>query len=149
MRLLLLIALFAFVKAQSDPSYNYYVFAAKRGWDSTEKNWTIHGLWPEYTPKTWPQFCQPKRYKEYNETLLLKTYLNITTIWPPESLWKHEWMKHGTCTNMTMMAYFGKAIELYERQDYKKCCSSINNRRSKNCQLNYNLDFNFITCGKK
>ena len=148
MRLLLLIVLLAFVKTETEyfQPYNYYVFAVKRGWESTEKNWTIHGLWPECTPKTWPQFCQPKRYKEYNETLLLETYPAIITVWPPESLWKHEWIKHGTCTNMTMLKYFGKAITLYDQGDYTKCCSFS---KSKACQLNYDLNFNFTSCDKK
>ena len=149
--MMLLILLLTSVLAQANPPANYYVFAVKRGWHKTTPcDWTIHGLWPEYTPKSWPQFCQPKLYKEYNETQLVHTYPNITKYWPPESLWEHEWKKHGTCTNMTVTEYFGKAISIFEkvrRKKYNLCCNyNDHGCRSQGCKINFNLDFKFKSC---
>jgi len=72
-------------------------------------SWTIHGLWPDNCDGTWEEYCDPSR--EYTdvrasiqaagETALL-TYMD--RYWKDyqgndESLWKHEWDKHGTCIN--------------------------------------------------
>ncbi|PWW74259.1 ribonuclease T2 [Tuber magnatum] len=72
-------------------------------------SWTIHGLWPDNCDGTWEQYCDTSR--EYTdirasihaagETALL-SYMD--RYWKDyqgndETLWKHEWDKHGTCIN--------------------------------------------------
>ena len=85
--------------------------------------YTIHGLWPQYSDNTWPSFCKDipfnidklkpleKKLLEYWELPKDHDKLEI-------SFWSHEWKKHGTCMftspPMTEFEYFSKAIELYE-----------------------------------
>lgn len=128
--------------AQSNPPFNYYVFALECKDYICNDEWDIHGLWPEYTPTTWPQFCQPSRYGEFNATLLNEQFPDMCVHWP-ESQWQHEWMKHGTCTDLTMLGYFQKAYNIYKnatRQQYYSCCSK------NKCRWNLNLNFQFIEC---
>ena len=124
---------------QSNPPFNYYVFALEHNGGT---NWKIHGLWPEYTPTTWPQFCQPSRYGEYNHDTIQTHYPSIGNYWP-DSQWKHEWMKHGTCTNMTMLQYFGRTYDIFQiskNHKFYSCCSK------NKCSLNIDLKFNLINC---
>ncbi|RSL95219.1 Ribonuclease Trv [Fusarium ambrosium] len=70
-------------------------------------SWTIHGLWPDYCDGTYPQFCDTSR--EYDDIRgIVSQFLGNSTLsyinkyWvsdngDDESLWKHEWDKHGTC----------------------------------------------------
>lgn len=74
---------------------------------TTSDSWTIHGLWPDYCDGTYPQFCDSSR--EYTDIrgLVTKfasaaTLSYIDTYWvsnsgTDESLWEHEFSKHGTC----------------------------------------------------
>ena len=124
--------------AQSNPPFNYYVFALECKDYICDDHWDIHGLWPEYTPRSWPQFCQPSRYGDFNETLLNEQLPYLCEHWP-KSQWKHEWMKHGTCTDMSMLGYFKKAYEIYTNGT-TRCCSH------KRCRWNLNLNFAFIGC---
>ena len=144
--MLMLLLVLACALAQVNPSPNYYSFAVKRGWTSNECTWTIHGLWPEYNPSSWPQFCHPERNGEYNETELLQSFPNIETIWPPSGIWVHEWMKHGTCTKMNVTEYFGKAIELFNKFPSSCCTYTDPDCKPQQCLLKYDLDFNFISC---
>ncbi len=145
-KMLLLFALIACALSQSNPPPKYYSFAVKRGWVSNECTWTIHGLWPEYAPNAWPQFCQPSRYGEYNENLLVQWFPTIQTVWPPKTIWLHEWMKHGTCTKMTLTEYFGKAIDLFGNLPTNCCNYTDPDCKSQQCLIKYDLNFNFISC---
>ncbi|KAF5020316.1 hypothetical protein F66182_7692 [Fusarium sp. NRRL 66182] len=70
-------------------------------------SWTIHGLWPDHCDGTYPEFCDTTR--EYSDIKgIVSRFLGnatlslMNTFWKgqdgdDESLWKHEWDKHGTC----------------------------------------------------
>nr|OQO17948.1 hypothetical protein B0A51_12104 [Rachicladosporium sp. CCFEE 5018] len=70
-------------------------------------SWTIHGRWPDNCDGTYQQFCDPAR--EYtNLTQILQSFGRqdlvdyALTYWASnsgsaESIWEHEFGKHGTC----------------------------------------------------
>ncbi|XP_060529972.1 ribonuclease Oy [Cylas formicarius] len=65
--------------------------------------WTIHGLWPTKTGTEGPLFCPSAIHFNPDELQPLmddlKTYwVNIEANTKPNSLWAHEWKKHGTCS---------------------------------------------------
>jgi len=84
-------------------------------------NFTLHGLWPQYTDSTgYPSFCDKDPYDpEAPKKVGMDRMVNY---WPnvkyaegdPQygSFWEHEWSKHGTCTGLSQEHYFGSAIDL-------------------------------------
>lgn len=72
-------------------------------------SWTIHGLWPDNCDGTYESSCDSNRAYTNISAILqsfgrqdLLDYMN--TYWKnspssgsDESLWEHEWEKHGTC----------------------------------------------------
>ena len=84
-------------------------------------NFTMHGLWPQYTVTPgYPSFCTKEPFDPSVTASiglpLMKYY------WPnvkvadnnPDytSFWEHEWAKHGTCTGLSQKQYFQYGIEL-------------------------------------
>lgn len=64
--------------------------------------WTIHGIWPTKLRTEGPNFCNKTWHFDPNqlfpfEQQLMIYWLNIEKNTPLYSLWKHEWIKHGTC----------------------------------------------------
>lgn len=73
-----------------------------------DKTFTLHGLWPDNCDGTYEQFCDKSLeisnakdiVEKFDDTL----YGDMTTFWKDykgndESLWEHEFNKHGTCVN--------------------------------------------------
>ncbi|GAA5995433.1 hypothetical protein JCM5350_005972 [Sporobolomyces pararoseus] len=110
-------------------------------WDTSppvgpSDSWTLHGLWPDNCDGTYEQYCDMNRQytdirgKLQQQSPTTLTYMN--TYWKDyqgndESLWQHEWGKHGTCIstlNTTcygsytpyeeMVDYFERAVELFK-----------------------------------
>ncbi|HEX4694821.1 ribonuclease T2 family protein [Sphingomonas sp.] len=73
---------------------------------------TLHGLWPDGVGKDWPQYCAA------TPILPPATVKNMLCKTPSAQLVQHEWAKHGTCTGLTPVAYFGKSSRLYARLRY-------------------------------
>lgn len=73
---------------------------------------TLHGLWPDGTGKTWPQYCADTRILPPAQ---IRQMLCTT---PSAQLIQHEWAKHGTCTSMSPATYFGTAKRLYDLVRY-------------------------------
>ncbi|WP_374128116.1 ribonuclease T2 [Sphingomonas sp. 28-62-11] len=73
---------------------------------------TLHGLWPDGTGETWPQYCKPA---EILAPAVIRKNLCAT---PSPQLLQHEWAKHGTCMNTTPDGYFDKATGLFGRLRY-------------------------------
>lgn len=68
---------------------------------------TLHGLWPDGVDRQWPQYCAATRIVP---PATIRRTLCAT---PSEQLIQHEWAKHGTCTALSMDAYFSRATRLY------------------------------------
>lgn len=76
----------------------------------------IHGLWPEYKNSSYPEYCCHERICQYNSSKINDLKQDLRYWWTnfrddPEKLWKHEWNKHGTCSNLTEREYFSKGLE--------------------------------------
>ncbi|KRZ86016.1 Protein enabled -like protein [Trichinella sp. T8] len=88
------------------------------------KQWTIHGLWPSFSKSQHasPAFCYNKTGFHVND--LQQIIPSLNTFWPnllknksESSLWRHEWLKHGTCAFGTLdstsaFKYFQLGIHL-------------------------------------
>jgi len=79
--------------------------------------WTVHGLWPTQLHKIAPNFCNNSWPFDASSIELIKT--EMATYWPdveirgvPNSLYEHEWTKHGTC------ACAGNVTGVKSQQDY-------------------------------
>ena len=64
--------------------------------------WTVHGLWPNRYGEINPLFCNKSWL--YEEQEMEPILAELEEFWPDhamrkveESLWSHEWSKHGTC----------------------------------------------------
>lgn len=74
---------------------------------------TLHGLWPDGTGATWPQYCGAARILEP------RTLARNLCATPSAQLLQHEWAKHGTCMpGETPDGYFAKGRRLYDRLRY-------------------------------
>lgn len=101
-------------------------------------NWVIHGLWPNYyVPRSsnyGPSFCNVS--DEFNLGLVKPLMTELTTHWPNlyddtplDSLWQHEWDKHGTCALgvdgiNNQMDYFNSTLMLRTKYDFGHILSS-------------------------
>jgi len=75
-------------------------------------HWSVHGLWPTRYHQIAPNFCDNSWH--YDHDKMEAIWDDLTTYWPDvemrdvkDSLWSHEWKKHGTCAveaNDTTMA---------------------------------------------
>ena len=81
--------------------------------------WVIHGLWPTFNNNSWPQFCCFDRHFHIEQLEPIKTQME--TYWPnleegrgEDSLWQHEWQKHGTCTKTKQIDYFNSTLSLFK-----------------------------------
>ncbi|KAK2707322.1 ribonuclease Oy-like [Artemia franciscana] len=64
--------------------------------------WTIHGIWPARSTSNGPQFCNNSAKFDTKDVDSIKISLdnewpNIRENFTEDSLWEHEWNKHGTC----------------------------------------------------
>lgn len=87
---------------------------------------SIHGLWPQWDGG---QFCSAQIF---NVNALTNIKDDLEEFWPScpelartarpasrgannERFWKHEWDKHGSCSGMSLRAYFKTTLQLRER----------------------------------
>ncbi|CAF3499172.1 unnamed protein product [Fusarium graminearum] len=109
-------------------------------WDSSpvagpSDSWTIHGLWPDYCDGTYPQFCDKSR--EYTDIKsIVSKFLGNSTLsymdkyWVSqdgndESLWEHEFNKHGTCISTFEPSCYSNYQTGEEAADYVKKTISL------------------------
>ena len=76
-------------------TYNYIFYPDKA-------QWSVHGLWPTRYGEINPNFCNNSWAYSHQEMEPIMTELK--EFWPDvemrkvkDSLWQHEWTKHGTC----------------------------------------------------
>lgn len=67
----------------------------------------LHGLWPQYEQKGWPESCT-------TETVDPSTVQSMLGIMPSPTLVEHEWEKHGTCSGLEPKDYFEEASEAFQ-----------------------------------
>lgn len=84
-------------------------------WDLNRTSFIIHGVWPQYPNGSWPEYCCHSPECDYNRSLILDLIPNMTEWWgdgsSQESLWKHEWLKHGTCSGMDEHSFFQTGLK--------------------------------------
>ena len=104
----------------------------------------IHGFWPQFNSTAYPENCKKVSYVEPIGTLLT----NMNTYWHKcdNTLWEHEWEKHGSCVqeqnNMDEDTYFNTALSLF--LDNKNL---LENCKEEDCILGcFDLDYNLIKC---
>jgi ribonuclease T2 len=96
-----------------------------------KNSWTIHGIWPTKFHEIGPLFCNKTwhfnlKSLEPIEDRLKESWINIEKNTPLDGLWKHEWMKHGTCTAPkiiemnTELKYFSKGLDWLEQYSISK-----------------------------
>jgi ribonuclease T2 len=94
------------------------------------QQWVIHGLWPNFWDGSWPQFCcKPDKFDVKKvkaiEPQLLANWPNLLPKKSADSLWAHEWEKHGTCSTQSKklvgeMNYFNSTLTLYNGYPVQK-----------------------------
>lgn len=122
-------------------SYNYYELAVQK-WCSN--SYMIHGLWPQINESDYPENCLNVIYTEPNGSLLQ----NMETYWQScdDTLWEHEWKKHGSCMKMQVgideNEYFNTTLNLFlDNQELLEEC------KNDDCILAcFDLDYNLISC---
>jgi ribonuclease I len=118
-------------------------------------NYSIHGLWPQYTNKSYPKYCKKVEFTlDKIKSLLPK----LNKLWyskftKNEDFWKHEYEKHGSCMfrDMTEMEYFEKTLELFDIAKKNDIIFKYINKNKnkigfddKKILIPLDLDFNFI-----
>ena len=133
-KILLLTSLF-FV--DSENIYNYYELAVQK-WCSS--NYMIHGLWPQINSTAYPEYCKTVSYT--NPTGELLTDMNAYWRGCDDTLWEHEWEKHGSCTPMDEDTFYNTTLTLFLENN-----KLLDNCKEDDCILAcFDLDFNIIKC---
>ncbi|GAB7356360.1 hypothetical protein MBLNU459_g7147t1 [Dothideomycetes sp. NU459] len=98
-------------------------------------SWTIHGLWPDKCDGSYEANCDDSRaypnitaiLESFGATDLLDT---MTTYWKDykgndESLWMHEWSKHGTCVSTLDPSCYPSYKSAEEAVDYFRSAVTV------------------------
>lgn len=86
-------------------------------------SYTLHGVWPSrFQPDSWPEFCPGPRF---NETALRPLKARLERDWPNEwgsaaALHRHEYQRHGVCSNLSEYEYFKHSLDAYEMFNLNK-----------------------------
>jgi len=80
-------------------------------------HFTLHGLWPQYSDKGYPQDCSNEAFDidtvDIND--MIKYWPNVQETQNSSAysdFWQHEWSKHGTCSGLSQTNYFNSTISL-------------------------------------
>lgn len=103
---------------------------------SPKEIWTIHGIWPTKLHTIGPAFCNKSATFDFKtlapiESQLEQFWLNIEKGTPLDSLWRHEWQKHGTCAAQlpqldTENKYFGQGLAWIQQYSMSSLLSQAN-----------------------
>lgn len=98
------------------------ISSAANNSSSNNRYWTVHGVWPSRTGSSeGPFFCN--RTWEFNPEGVATLRSQLVKLWPnihgddtEDSLWRHEWDKHGTCAAVDQRfaseeLYFNQGIQ--------------------------------------
>ncbi|XP_078433156.1 ribonuclease 1-like isoform X2 [Wolffia australiana] len=83
---------------------------------------SIHGLWPSNVDGSYPSFCNPGEPFEIVKISDLQE--QMASEWPslacPSSnghkFWEHEWLKHGTCSDISDQHHYFQATLNFKRK---------------------------------
>lgn len=105
---------------------------------------SVHGLWPSWlfpwNGQPGPSFCTDEKLNPW-VIESLKNDLHFywfSTLGNDYDFWSHEWSKHGTCSGLTQLEYFIKALSLYSRIDVQTIQSVHNTTLNKLLGLLWN-----------
>ena len=126
----------------SENVYNYYELAVQK-WCSSE--YMIHGLWPQINSTSYPENCKTVSYTEPTGSLLT----DMNTYWHKcdDTLWEHEWEKHGSCMqeqiNIDENTFFNTTLNIFlENQNLLNRCDGDDD-----CIMGcFDLDYKLIDC---
>jgi ribonuclease I len=126
--------LLTLITVQITHAYNFTYFDLALKQCDRYSQWSIHGFWPEYNQTSWPQFCDPSRYKDFKPATiaafrdLMDKYwyvCNYEYIMENWAFWTHEWQKHGTCQPLPPAVYFRRTIDIFldvQKNKWHGCC---------------------------
>ncbi|PIA59854.1 hypothetical protein AQUCO_00400612v1 [Aquilegia coerulea] len=111
---------------QIAPAFDYYILATQ--WASTfctprsrcipniPRDFVIHGLWPSNNNGHHPQDCNLADKFDYQNVVSLEPRLSQK--WPDllgsHIFWSKQWEKHGTCSGLSQLDYFDKALNVFD-----------------------------------
>ena len=104
-------------------------------------DFTIHGLWPEFTNDSYPEYCNKSATFNLTQIEYLIPILNIewpSSDGPNQDFWKHEYLKHATCfPNVTEEQFFLDVLHLFDQTDSTGTYQKNNLEMNKNYSKTY------------
>ncbi|KAK4399805.1 Extracellular ribonuclease LE [Sesamum angolense] len=78
-------------------------------------NFTIHGLWPNYSNGSYPYGCN--RIALMMEPRMEVSWVSLSCKNNETTFWTHEWDKHGTCSESVLdqHSYFEAALNIKDK----------------------------------
>lgn len=129
-----------------DKSNKFYFLSLLK--EDGKLNWSIHGLWPQYTISTYPSFCKAVTF-DINKLKPIMDDLN--KYWKSNcnknnKFWEHEWKKHGSCvfSNIDELEYFKQTLSLYKKAIDYKLPFKYYNKKHKQCLIPVTADFKLM-----
>jgi len=121
--------------------FNYYELAVQK-WCSVD--YMVHGLWPQINSTDYPEYCKTVSYVQPTGDLL--TNMNMYWKGCDNTLWEHEWEKHGSCVqaqnNMDETTFFNTTMALFLENK-----NLLDNCKGDNCIIAcFDLEYNLIKC---
>lgn len=77
--------------------------------DGAGAGWLVHGLWPQNSDGSWPEYCDTVQAAPRPEQISA-----MIDIMGSEGLALHQWRKHGTCTGESAEGYFALMRRAFE-----------------------------------
>lgn len=132
---------------EDESKTKFYYLSLKKD-PNKNSEWSIHGLWPQYSENEYPSFCKKvdfdiKKLKPIIPELQQFWYSTKNT---NADFWKHEWKKHGSCvfTEMDELTYFKTALSLYVDCIQNNCIDKYKKNETQSL-VPISLDFKIIS----
>jgi ribonuclease I len=124
----------------SNPIAEYELALQKNTVNNTA---TIHGLWLNYSYPVEHQFCNNSTLNLTNiSELIPEMEINWGSLYESNvEFWNHEWIKHGTCSNLTQYEYFSKGLQLHRELNDTVLNYCMNKGT---CYINYDHNYTLI-----
>ena len=129
-----------FIKEPTNSKF-YYLSLIKE----QNNTFSIHGLWPQYSPTQYPSYCKEVSFSlDKLQPILpdLNKYW-YSTMEKNADFWEHEYKKHGSCvfTEITEYEYFEKALKLYKEAIKANLPQKYYNPENNKCLIPVSIDF--------